>query len=103
MAYGESNAKCPMTSSVAILGDFDACVYVYFCKWFIGAAIRWDEKVVAISGEVSGGLGERGWFARWAFLSHLLAVVVVTPQLNKQLKQSGEFINIKWMFTQVWT
>jgi len=24
-------------------------------------------------------------------------------QLNKQLKQLGEFINIKWMFTHVWT
>ena len=24
-------------------------------------------------------------------------------QLNKQVKQSGEFINIKWMFTHVWT
>ena len=30
--------------------------------------------------------------------------VISSPcQLNKQLKQSGEFITIKWMFTHVWS
>ena len=30
-------------------------------------------------------------------------IIISSPyQLNKQVEQSGEFINIKWMFTHIW-
>jgi len=69
------DARCSELSiEIYFYGVFSAVVRLPFWAiltlvfMFISAsgllARRSDEKVVAISGEVSGGLGERGWFAR---------------------------------------